>query len=203
MDRCRGGTSDGGGRIATGITVGWEDQGRLAGRELEDVCRYALELLGAQRVSVWRQMLAADIISLYAVARADGKDEPAELRERWSYVPLSDLPVIAQSLRDGQPVEISDATTEAGRMPQFSADFGVRSLRCEPLLRGGESLGALTVEPAEVATGDQLAVRTLVGAASASLGLLQADQRRAELELFLQLGEAAGSASIGEILALG
>jgi len=203
VDRCRGGESDGGGRIATGITVGWEEQGRLAGRELEDVCRYALELLGAQRVSVWRQMLAADLISLYAVARADGKDEPAELRERWSYVPLSDLPVIAQSLRDGQPVEISDATTEAGRMPQFSADFGVRSLRCEPLLRGGESLGALTVEPAEVATGDLLAVRALVGAASASLGLLRADRRRAELELFLQLGEAAGSASIGQSLALG
>ncbi len=203
VDRFGGAESDGGGRIATSISVGWEGHGRLADRELEDVCRYALELLGAQRVSVWRQTLAADRISLYAVARADGEDEPTELRERWSDVALSDLPAIAQSLRDGQPVVISDATMEAVRMPQFSADFGVRSLRCEALLRGGESLGALMVEPAEVAVGDQLAVRALVGAASASLGLLQADRRRAELELFLQLGEGAGSASIGQILALG
>lgn len=203
VDRFRGGKSDGGGRIVTGIPIGWEDHGPLVGRELEDVCRYALELLGAQRVSVWRQALATDHISLYAVARADGNDESAELRERWSHVALSDLPAIAQSLRDGQPVEISDAATEAGRMPQFSADFGVRSLHCEPLLRGGEFLGALTVEPAKVAPGYQLAVRAVVGAASASLALLQADRRRAELELFLQLGEAAGSASIGQILALG
>lgn len=182
-----------------------EDPDRAADPELNLICRHALGVCGAQRISVWRHALSAPVISLHAGAKLDGKpDTPAALG-RWARVALADLPPFAEVVRERRRVIVADAGAELGRFPQLSADLGMTSFCCYPLARGGEVLGVLVVEPAEAATvndhQDQ-AVESLIASATASLAWMRAERRGAELELFLSLGEAAGTESLGEVLSL-
>ncbi|MGH9103055.1 MAG: putative bifunctional diguanylate cyclase/phosphodiesterase [Acidimicrobiales bacterium] len=172
---------------------------------LSELCRAALQALGASRVTVWRHALSTDSLLPSILAWRHAGDDAAEedrFLARWAFTPTAELPPLARALAGPETVTVPDAASEGGRMPELAAEIAMRSFRCEPLVLGAP-LGVVLVEPAEAADRDEPALRMLVTSVAASLAWHQADRRRAELALLLELADATGSRSLDQLLAMG
>jgi diguanylate cyclase (GGDEF)-like protein len=158
--------------------------------------------LGASRVSVWVHEATTGTVAPYRQSLCPGADVAA-MPALTTPVTVSRSPFLSAVLERCQPVAVrADGRRAADKE---AARHGIRSAHGEPLIRNGEVVGMLTIEPAAAAAPAPLR-QAVPGIA---LALTEAWRRRTErrrldsAEVLLGLIERAAQAdSVEELLAV-
>lgn len=111
---------------------------------LSAACVAARDAWGADRVSVWLCNLPARTAS--PLATSQDHDELQAFARRWSRLPLSDAPALAEAVDRGRGVQLGGASLATGLPAGFVDDFEITSTAIVPL-RDGEMQGAMFIEP--------------------------------------------------------
>ena len=166
------------------------------------LCRAVRESLDAERVLVWLYDAPGRTVSPYA---SDVPPEPAVdvLFARWAGIPLEEFPAACTALLEARPVDVRDPQGDERVPPELAADFGLTSVRFEPLAVG-HPVGMLSIEPLAAARNAELHSLVPIMAASVSRALGRHESERAQTEgqILLELAEEGLRAeSLDELLA--
>jgi diguanylate cyclase (GGDEF)-like protein len=163
-----------------------------AGEWVVRLCRAVRESLDAERVIAWLYDAPGQAACPIAT---DEADDDRELLERWDQVPLERFPAACTALLELRPAEVPDAQSDARIPADLAADFGMSSVRFEPLA-AGVPVGMLSVEPASAAASPELySLLPVVAAGVARVASSRETRRRgAEADFLLGLADSVGAA---------
>ncbi|MGH8996504.1 MAG: GAF domain-containing protein, partial [Acidimicrobiales bacterium] len=113
-------------------------------RDLMALCREAVKLLGASRVSVWAHDPRAGTCT--PVAGAATRGSSAGRLDEWAHTSLEDLPPFEAAILERRPVLVTEPEQAGGRMPELARSWRIDTCSCQPVVLQ-RPLGVLLVEP--------------------------------------------------------
>jgi diguanylate cyclase (GGDEF)-like protein len=149
---------------------------------------------GATRLSVWVHEATTATVVPFCQAVADTGKPPVEHPRLFTPAALSQSPFFSRVV-ESRSATVAHATGRRAADREIES-LGIRSAHAEPLLRDGEVIGILTVEPAAAAAPHLLrkALRELTLATSEAWARRSERRRTAQAAVLLELIESASQA---------